>query len=262
MTTLPLGRESRNARLERLITLIQGGIGLVEQLATELQVSPSTVRRDLAELTSQGRVARTYGGAITRTTFQERPIAESASVRERAKLAIASTAVSLVPDDATIFVDAGTTCLAITQRLHERRGLTVVTRGLEVGIALASSPSIEVILIGGTVRRLSHGLVGSLSRLAVDRLSFEVSFLGADAVDPLRGIGEPTLEETLIKERVAQVSSQLYVVGDSSKVGGESQPPAWTHFDRPWTFITDDELPSQARAEFHRAGIELFIAVD
>lgn len=259
--TVGEARRGTRERHGQLLALVRTGTTKVEELADALGVSVSTVRRDLGRLTSSGQVARTYGGAITQETFHERSIGESARMRRQAKAAIAAEAARLVADATTVLVDAGTTCAALAELLRERSQLTVVTRGLEAANRLASSATTEVILLGGLVRRLSHGLVGPLTELALQRLSFHTAFLGADAVDPARGIGEPTLEEILVKEQIAAASLKVFVLADSSKlVGVAGGPPAWTNLPAGWSLITDDEINARAVEDFTAHGVKLIVA--
>lgn len=160
----------------------------------------------------------------------------------QAKAAIAAAALPLVEPGSTVFLDAGTTCGALARLLAEQDwggdGLTVVTRGLETAVVLTASDHVETVIVGGRVRRLSHGVVGPLADLAIDRLGFAVAFLGADAVDPARGVGEPTLEEIAVKERVAARAGRVVVLADASKLE-VTTAPAWTSLERGWTLITD-----------------------
>ncbi|GAA2073344.1 DeoR/GlpR family DNA-binding transcription regulator [Streptomyces albiaxialis] len=241
----PQARRSTRARHDALLRLLREGTTHVDELAAAVGVSPSTVRRDLGRLTEDRKVARTYGGAVVPEAFQERPVAESALVRPAAKAAIAAAAEPLVPRSGAVFIDAGTTCAALARRLAEggHEGL-VVTRGLETAALLADAPGIDVVMLGGSVRPLSHGLVGPLTELALDRLSFAVAFLGADAVDPARGVGEPTLEETAVKERIAARAGRVVVLADATKlVPVAPAAPAWAWPGGTWTLVTDAQAP-------------------
>jgi DeoR/GlpR family transcriptional regulator of sugar metabolism len=252
-------RHATRKRQEALLALIREGTSRVDELARALDVSPSTVRRDLARLTSDGRVARTYGGAITSDAFTERPITESQGVARPAKAAIAREAAALIPDQATVFLDAGTTCAALARLLIDRRGLTVYTRGLEIAVILANSTTVEVVMIGGRVRPLSHGLVGPLSSMALRRVSFDLVLLGADGVHPTRGVGEPTMEEISVKEDAASRGKRTVVLADASKLSGVG-PPAWSDLAPGWTLVTDHSVTPDTLRAYTAAGVEVVVA--
>jgi len=252
-------RRATRARHDALVGLLREGVGSVEALSTRVGVSPSTVRRDLGRLEREGRIARTYGGALVRDGFHERSFGESEQLAQQAKAAIAATAVELAPEHGTVFLDAGTTCLALARLLAERGPVTVVTRGLEAALLLARAPEVTVVLLGGEVQPLSHGVVGPLSSLALDRLAFDTAFLGADAVDPGRGLGEPTDREIYVKEQAASRSDAVALLADGSKLG-PARLPAWLPLDPAWTLVTDASAPAEAVAVIEAAGVRVVTA--
>jgi DeoR/GlpR family transcriptional regulator of sugar metabolism len=252
-------RRGTQERHSALLGLLGQGTVAVERLAEEVGVSPSTVRRDLARLEQEGRVARTYGGALVRERFHERSFTESEQLRQAAKSRIAERAVELVPDGAAVFLDAGTTCLALARLLALRGPRTVITRGLEAAALLAQAPDVDVVMLGGHVRPLSHGLVGPLAALSLDRMSFDLAVLGADAVDPERGLGEPTDEETSVKERAASRASKVVLLADSSKLG-EAALTAWLPVHPSWTLVTDRGADPQLLTAFADRGITVLRA--
>lgn len=253
MTDTPTTRSATRARHAALVRLVREGVTSVEDLAAETGVSVSTVRRDLARLREGGEVARTYGGALPTVPFHERSVGDSARVGVAAKQAIARLARPLVPGGGRVFLDAGTTCGALARLVAAEPALgplTVVTRGLETAVVLADVEHVEVELVGGRLRRMSHGLVGPLASLALERMSFDVAFLGADAVDLTRGVGEPTVEETLLKEQVAGLARRTVVLADATKL--DAAAPSWTRMPGPWTLVTDADpadLPDVAEVE-------------
>jgi DeoR/GlpR family transcriptional regulator of sugar metabolism len=85
-------------------------------------------------------------------------------------------------------------------------------------------------------------------------MAFDAAFLGADAVDPARGVGEPTVEETMLKEQVASVAERTVVLADASKVGAAA--PAWTRMPSAWTLVSDTVEENMA-ARCAAAGVEV-----
>jgi DeoR/GlpR family transcriptional regulator of sugar metabolism len=252
-------RRATEERHEALVTLLRSGVDAVETLAERAGVSTSTVRRDLTRLQREGRIARTYGGALVREVFHERSFGESARLHAQAKSAIAVAAAEMVPDGGSVFLDAGTTCLALARVLADRGPLTVVTRGLEAALLLARAPGVRVIMLGGQVQPLSHGVAGALSEVALARLAFDVAFLGADTLDAERGLGEPTVEETYVKELVAGRAGQVVLLADASKFV-PANAPAWTPIDGSWTVLTDAGVDPETVTGFERAGISVVAA--
>jgi DeoR/GlpR family transcriptional regulator of sugar metabolism len=245
-------RRATRERHDALVVLVRDGVVAVEELAPRLGVSPSTVRRDLSQLQQQGRIARTYGGAFAPDVFHERPFTESERLNPGAKTAIAGLAAGLVPMEGSVFLDAGTTCLALARLLADRRPRVVVTRGLEAAVLLTRA-DIDVVMIGGRVQPLSHGVVGPLASLALDRLHFDVAFLGADAIDPLLGLGEPTVEETWVKEQAAARAEHVAVLADASKLGEHA--PAWLAMPASWTLVTDAGVPPETVDQLTARGV-------
>lgn len=257
----PQGNQRRATRLrhDALVALLREGVDGVETLADRVGVSPSTVRRDLTQLQREGRIARTYGGAMVREPFHERSFTESRLVHRQAKAAIAAVAADLVPAGGTVFLDAGTTCLAAAGILAERAPLKIATRGLEAAGLLTKVPGLEVVLVGGQVQPLSHGVVGPFAALMLDRMAFDVALLGADAVDPVKGLGEPTPEETYVKEKAASRAAEVLLLADASKLG-PAHVPAWLPVDPAWTLVTDAAAPEATVAAFEARGVRVLTA--
>lgn len=252
-------RRATRARHDALVALVRGGVDSVETLAQRVGVSASTVRRDLTSLQREGRIARTYGGAMVRESFTERSFNESSLIGRQAKAAIAAAAAELVPAGGSVFLDAGTTCLALARILAERAPLRVGTRGLEAALLLTRVPEVDVVLVGGHVQPLSHGVVGPLASMVLDRLAFDVAFLGADAVDPERGLGEPTVEETDVKERAAGSAMDVVLLAHAAKIG-PAKVGAWLPLDPAWTLVTDSAASDEAVNAFERRGLRVLVA--
>lgn len=255
-------RATTRTRREEILRLLRAGVSRAEDLAERLEVSISTVRRDLTALQEDGAIARTYGGATSLAPYKERELGERMATNTGAKSEIGRIAATLVTEGSTIFVDAGSTTAHLVEILRYQNALTVVTRGLETALALADRPGIEVLLIGGRLWPRSHGTAGALAAEAISRFSFDLAFLGADSVDPADGLGEPTLEEAYTKELVAGRSARVIVLADSSKLGAErAQVPAWARLPRGWTLITDAAAP-EVLVHYRDAGIRVVTSAD
>ncbi|BCB75271.1 DeoR/GlpR family DNA-binding transcription regulator [Phytohabitans flavus] len=228
------GNERRRA-IEDLLR--DNGEVSVEGLATALAVTASTIRRDLAELTADKRITRTYGGAVI-TAHAEPTIRHRSSLATAQKDAIGRWAAAQVLDGETVLLDAGTTVGRLARHLRERPTITLVTNGLTALAEIADGEA-DVLVLGGHLRRISQGLVGPLTELGLRRLTADRAFLGADGLHAQHGICEAELAQTTIKEQMLERARDVYVLADSSKLG-RSPFNAWTPLARSWTLVTDE----------------------
>ncbi|TDC90683.1 DeoR/GlpR transcriptional regulator [Saccharopolyspora aridisoli] len=251
---MPYGARERRAAILRLAG--SSGLTSVDELSSTFGVTASTIRRDLAQLQAAGRLARTYGGAM--------PLAHEASLRQRngeateAKQAIARWAADQVQPGETVLLDSGSTTTALARELSHRSDLTVVTTAITVLHELAHA-DLHVECLGGALRQLSQGFVGPLTAAVLERRTFDRAFLGADGVTAEHGICEADLEQTRLKELMAQRADHVYVLVHADKLG---QRPfrAHTPLSPHWTLVTDDSVSPTTSAHFHAQGLSVVVA--
>jgi DeoR/GlpR family transcriptional regulator of sugar metabolism len=259
MVTTATGRRpgmlSANARREEIYDLaVSTGLASVEELSARFDVTASTIRRDLALLNGQGRLARTYGGAIALGAHPEASLRQRTGEAFEQKHAIARWAASVIVPGENILLDAGSTVGALAHELRSFENLTVTTPGINTMQELADSEGVELDCLGGRLRGVSQSFVGPLAEAALERMTFDRVFLGADAVTAEDGICEADHSQTRLKELMARRGRDVYVLVDSSKLG--LRPfHAWTLLPLPWTLVTDDGAdPAQVR-KFRDAGV-------
>ncbi|TDE02219.1 DeoR/GlpR family DNA-binding transcription regulator [Jiangella asiatica] len=251
-------RERRSAIVDLAWT---DGRAEVEVLADHFGVTASTIRRDLALLTSQGKLARTFGGAMAHAPVGETSLGQRSHEAFRQKHAIAGWAAEQIGTDETVILDAGTTTAHLARALRHRDRLTVVTIGLTVVTELADADGVEVLCLGGRLRHISHGLVGPLAEAALERVSADRVFLGADGITVDDGICEANLEQTRLKELMMARAAQVYVLADGTKLG---QRPfhAWARMPASWTLVTDEGAEPAEVQRFRSAGVDVIVVDD
>ncbi|OUS94345.1 DeoR/GlpR family DNA-binding transcription regulator [Rhodococcus sp. NCIMB 12038] len=249
-------RESEARRSEIVRLARSSGLASVDDLSAQFGVTASTIRRDLSQLTSQGLIARTYGGAIALDPQQESSLRQRALEGFDAKRAIAEWAASQVRPGETILLDAGTTVGAMGEFLRDIEDITVIAAGLTALESLADADSVRVECIGGTLRHLSQGFVGPLAEATLQRVTFDRAFLGADAVTADLGICEAELEQTRLKEIMIARADEVYVLAHAAKLG---QRPfhAWAPIPPGTTIVTDDSADIGETASFEAAGMRV-----
>ncbi|WP_159610862.1 DeoR/GlpR family DNA-binding transcription regulator [Glutamicibacter sp. JC586] len=235
------------------------GLASVEELSERFGVTASTIRRDLSRLTTEGKIARTYGGAMPLTspviesTFRQRNMENAAG-----KSAIGRKARSLVTEGQTILLDSGSTVAALAHELRDATELTVATTSLVVVEELIEVEQVHVECIGGTLRHRSAAFVGPLAEYGLERMSFDAVFLGADAVTP-EAICEADLVQTRLKEKMSSRAARVFVLADHSKL---NQHPfhAWAKLPDGWTLITDAQATCDQLKPFQDAKVNIMVA--
>ncbi|MCX2730144.1 DeoR/GlpR family DNA-binding transcription regulator [Saccharopolyspora sp. NFXS83] len=251
------GSRDRRAAIVRLATT--SGLASVDELSERFGVTASTIRRDLAQLESAGRLARTYGGAMALDPHQETSLRQRSGEAHEAKHAIAAWAARQVRPGETVLLDAGTTTGALARALRDARDLTVATTGLTVLQELTNAEGVRVECLGGTLRHLSQGFVGPLTEAALSRMTFDRVFLGADGVTAEQGICEADLQQTRLKELMAQRADHVYLLVHSTKLGRRPFH-AWAPLPERWTLVTDADADPAATAPFLSRGVDVVVA--
>lgn len=252
-------QRSRYRRDEIVRLAVTSGPASVAELSRVFGVTASTIRRDLAALTADGRLARTYGGAMPLTTHPESSLRERSAEAFAAKRAIARWAAEQVRAGDTVLLDAGSTVGALARELRSRAQLTVVTTGLTALQELADADSLTVHCLGGTLRPLSQGFVGPIAEAALERMTFDLAFLGADGVTADGGLCEAEFTQTRLKELMARRAERVYVLAHGAKL--ERRPfHSWARLDPGWTLVTDDSADPGHVERLRAAGVDVVVA--
>jgi DeoR/GlpR family transcriptional regulator of sugar metabolism len=198
----------------------------VEDLAARLRVSLSTVRRDLHQLEVEGPIQRVHGGAVlARGTVgpdaPELPPADREVQRREDKQAIAKAAVELIEPGSTLLVTGGTTTAALVPLLAGVPDLTVVTNSLDVAHRLASG-DLDVVVLGGWLRRPELSLLGHLVGVSVGEVHVDHAVMGVYGIDPRSGALGASAYECETDRTLARCAARLTILADASKFARRS----------------------------------------
>lgn len=233
-----------------------GSAAGVVELAQQFEVSEMTVRRDLAALAGEGKLTRVHGGAVRQRG--EPPFAEIAVERLEQKRRIGAAAAALVQDGQTIMIDIGTTTLELARHLRERR-LTVITSNLAVLEELLPCEEIELVSLGGVVRRNYRSLVGVLAEDALRQLSADLSFIGASGITNDLSVMDTTMVEVPIKRGMIAGGERVVLLADAQKfaMGGVVRICGADELDA----VVTDAFPHEPQLErLQQAGVEVIPA--
>jgi DeoR family glycerol-3-phosphate regulon repressor len=232
---------------------------LVKDLAERLNVSRETIRRDLKELELGGQLRCTYGGAIRAQSEGDQPVSMRMKVAAREKAAIAKIAARFVRDDTTIFIDTGTTMLALARHLINRDRVRVFTNSLDVVQLLSGGSVAEVCVIGGRVRPDYRAMLGPLTIEALERHVFDMAFTSVAAVDCEHGFMDFGQEESSLRRVLVRHAKEVVMLVDNTKFGRDASIRT-LDFRQVHRVVTDIKPTAAFAAKFEEAGVEIIHA--
>lgn len=252
----------RSERLRVIIRAVSSGPRSIAELAELTGVSTISVRRDLADLAEQGAIERTRGGAApapargTSYPFALRRTEESSTKR-----ALAELASSLVRPGDSVFVDNGTTALAVAHELAGL-GITAFASSLHAAAALAARPGNQVIVPGGPVDTDDLSFTGPGAAEVVRDMRFDIAIFGACAAHPDSGLTVAGWSDAQVKRAALAATSRVILVATSDKFSRTAAHRFGSYADLD-TIVTTPDVDVAVRYEAQQAGAEvLFAATD
>ena len=247
-------------RHQQILALVaERGVVSIAELTERLGVSHMTIRRDVQKLEEQGAVLSVSGGVRSADRLAAEPSHQMKTTLYNAeKNAIGRYAAQHIPRNSCIYLDAGTTTLALARELLDREDLLVVTNDFMVTNLLMEASGCRVIHTGGTVCRDNRSCVGESAARSLRHLAIDIAFISASCWGP-RGLFTPDEDKVTVKQTVSDVSSKRVLLSDSSKYNKIATFLALPlHcFDN---IITDTQLSAAARSALSEGSWELVLA--
>jgi DeoR family transcriptional regulator, aga operon transcriptional repressor len=197
----------------------EGSVKVVD-LCAELNVSSVTIRKDLQLLEDKALVFRTHGGGTLSNPYTaDRPVNEKEKIKSGEKLDIGEAGARLIEPNDCILIASGTTVLSLARSIKPKGHLTVITAALNVALELIHHSEIEVIQLGGILRKSSSSVTGGYAEKILDDFSCSKLFLGVDGIDPEFGLTTTNMMEAQLNKKMIAASQKTIVLADSSKFG-------------------------------------------
>ena len=216
----------------------------VDGLADRFGVSVQTIRRDLTDLANAGRLTRVHGGAILPAGIRNIQYEERRQLNSDAKRAIARTAAGMIPNDACIFLNIGTTTEALAQELSGHENLIVVTNNINVAQILGQNQNCQLVLTGGTLRPADGGMVGDMAAAALEGFKFDLAIIGCSGVDADGDVLDFDPQEVIVSRRALARARSSVLLADRSKFT-RTAPVCITALSRIDTLVTDAPVASE-----------------
>lgn len=232
----------------------------IQELCDQLQVSGVTIRKDLKILEEKNLLFRTRGGgSINNPYIIERPINEKALVNAGEKQRIAKAALKLIHGTDSIIIGSGTTVFELARCLHPTKHLTVITPAVKVTLELCNRPNVEVLQLGGLIRKNSSSVAGSYAEHILDEMATGILFLGADGIDLDFGVSITNLTEATLNQKMMDSAQITVVMADSTKFGRRGLGKV-CNLDQIEYIVTDDQVSSKTVQSLEERGIKVIIA--
>jgi len=195
----------------------------IRALARRLRCSEKTIRRDIKRLEEDQMILQADGGVSVRRLIRiEHFISSKAKQAWREKAAIGRAAVGLINPGDRVFLDGGSTVLAMTHEPASFAGITVLTNSLAVASALMSLENLECILLGGRVWRHSTNLFGPFLEEHLPRIHADCAFIGTDGLSPDGRLIAMNPKNGHVSSLMIKSADRVVLLMDSSKAGKET----------------------------------------
>ncbi len=212
-------KEERQTKILEMLQM--NGKVVATELSQALLVSEDTIRRDLRDLSDQGRIHRVHGGGLPHSpaavTYKER-----LNQAGQSKRVIASAAVKHIRPGQVIFLDGGITNVEVAHLLQSNVLLTIITNSPIIATALSELSEVEVIVIGGRLDKEQQVVTGAVAENHLRTFHFDLCFLGVCSLHPIAGITVPNLEEASFKHTLIRQSDQIIALASSEKLDTSS----------------------------------------
>jgi DeoR family glycerol-3-phosphate regulon repressor len=232
---------------------------VVEDLARRFDVTLQTIRRDLTDLADAGHLDRVHGGAVARRGVANIGYEARRRMNEAAKAAIARACAALIPDNASLILNIGTTTEAVARELLAHRNITVVTNNLNVANILVANESCEVMVSGGALRRSDGGLVGELATQFIEQFKVDYAVIGTSALDQDGDLLDFDLAEVRVSKAIIRQARRVFLVADSSKLARKAPVRIASIADLDAVF-TDAAFPEPLARRCREWGAEVHVA--
>jgi DeoR family transcriptional regulator of aga operon len=237
--------------------LSKAGFVSVADLSEGLEVTKVTIRKDLKLLEDKGLLFRTHGSATLVSPYvNDKPVDEKQLFHVEEKKLIAQAAAKLLKDQDAIIIGSGTTVGAFAQAIPKNSRLTVLTSAMNVTMALLTSRDIEIVQLGGVVRKSSSSVVGHYAEEMMESFACSKLFLSVDGISLEHGFTTSNMMEAHLNAKMIKSVQKTIVLADSSKFGKKGFGKICNLEDVD-QIITNKNLPEKFLRALEEKGLEI-----
>ncbi|MGI9401501.1 MAG: DeoR/GlpR family DNA-binding transcription regulator [Rhizobiaceae bacterium] len=231
----------------------------VESLARRFGVTPQTIRKDLNDLCDLERLHRVHGGAVFPSNTVNLAYRARREIAAEGKAQIAETVARLIPENASLILNIGTTTEAVAHQLRRHKGLMVITNNLNVAMILSEAPDVDLVVSGGMVRKSDGGIVGAAAVDLIKQFKVDYAVIGASAIDGEGALLDFDYREVRVAQAILSQARQKILVADASKFERRA-PVQIGHISEMDIFVTDAPPSEDVRQLCLGADVELIVS--
>ena len=248
-----------NPRHREIVELArQKGFLSTEELARTFDVTSQTIRRDINELAERGFLRRYHGGAGLPSSVENVRYSERQSLYHDEKTRIAQMLAKQIPDNASLFINIGTTTEEVAKALAEHKNLRIITNNLNVTTQLCDNPSFEVIVAGGVVRP-DHGVIGESTVDFFRQFKVDIGIIGISGIDDDGTLLDFDYREVRVAQAIIENARQVFLATDHTKFN-QSPMVRLGHISEVDAVFTDRQPPENICSMLETAQVRLFVA--
>ena len=233
----------------------------VEDLAAHFNVSAQTIRKDLNHLYDRGQLVRVHGGAEFPSGIENVEYDARRRIAANAKAAIGRAVAKRIPDNASLFINIGTTTESVGDALVGHRGLMVITNNINVANKLRVHRDCEVVIAGGVVRGSDGGIVGEAAVDFIRQFKVDYAVIGTSALDEDGALLDYDFREVKVAQAIIANARHVILAADSTKFD-RSAPVRIAHLSQIDTFVTDKCTSPRVRQICTDNDVELFETIN
>ncbi|GAB0115717.1 DeoR/GlpR family DNA-binding transcription regulator [Acidisoma sp. C75] len=253
-------KQNSEDRLSGIIDLVsKRGFQTIEALAQHFGVTVQTIRRDVNILASEGRLSRYRGGAGLSSSIENMEYERRQVVNLTAKQRIAALVAQDVPENASLFINIGTTTEQAARALLSHENLQVITNNINVAKILSDNPRCSIVIAGGKVRNRDGAVTGHLAVQMFEQFRADIGIIGVSGVDKDGGLFDYDLDEVMCTQAIIRNSRRVFLLADHSKFGRPALVRVG-HLGQISALYTDAPPPEHIAQLLEEAGSTLEIA--
>ena len=210
-------------RHRKILELVKSlGFVSIESLSRNFSVSPQTIRRDINELTEARQLRRYHGGAGLPSSVENVAYTARKVICLPEKRRIARLLAKQIPDNASLFIDIGTTTEEVANALIHHKGLRIITNNLNVASILSENENFEVIVAGGVLRSRDRGITGKATIDFIQQFKVDFGVISVSGIDSGGCLLDFDYREVRVGQTIISNSRKVFLVADHTKFGREA----------------------------------------